>query len=425
MRKKLFVLPLLCFTLLCSCVKTIADVEIPESYPHGSLIGWHLNGVVKLKDIVRTCESMPDTLLKYDVECYKIEYVTRYMDELVRAEALIALPYATVEEAGDKQKIAVYCHGTNVPIGKENTAKRFSEYGGPDLGRDYPEIIDCILPLASNGFITVAPEYTGYGSTHERTHCFVYGPELVKSIIDAAVAAKTFSEMMGYTFTLMEGQALFETIAPLYLTGWSQGGAGALATEYYMENDKSGYYITEQDREQFKIVGTSCLSGPYNLRGFIERAFSAPNDFNITTALYSWAAYCINYFDSESRRPCDQIFTLPIYDQTSALMYATTSPAEVFRENFMQRALDGTDVTFCNAMARSSYHKGWCPKAKVFLYHGTDDAVVPFFNSEDAYNNLKAEGASIKFYPYKGKGHTDFVPEYMIRTINDFNDITR
>jgi len=392
--------------LLSSCAKVIRDVDIPEGYFRGALIGWHLNGVVNLADVKKTCKDIPDSLLHYKVECYKMEYVTGYKDELVRAEALIVLPWGMVDPT-KKAKIAVYCHGTNVPIGEENTAKRFSEYAGPGLGRDYEEIVKCILPLASNGYLVVAPEYTGYGSTCERTHCFVYGPELTKSIIDAVFASELFFEVMGFPFYL-------EDNIPLMLTGWSQGAAGALATEYYLEKDYPG---------KFDIIGTSCLSGPYNLRGFIERAFSNPRDFNITTALYSWAAYCINYFDEGTQRPTDQMFVLPIYDQTSSLMYATTCPANVFRENFMQRVLDGTDIAFCEAMARSSYHQGWCPKAKVFLYHGTDDMIVPFFNSKDTYENLKKEGADITFYPYEGKGHTDFVHEYMTRTLIDFSKL--
>jgi len=397
--------------MFCSCDKTERDVEIPEGYFRGSEIGWHLNGTIKLEDIKKTCADIPSDLLKYKVECYKLEYVTAYKNELVRAEALIAMPWEAVGQSTDEMKMAVYCHGTNVPMGEENMAKRFSEYSGPGKGRDYEEIVKCILPLASNGYLTVAPEYTGYGSTCDRTHCFVYGPELTKSIIDAIFAARTFFEAMGFPLSLIEGGV------PLYLTGWSQGGAGALATEYYLEKDYPD--------EDYNIIATSCLSGPYNLKGFIERAFANPYDFNLTTALYSWAAYCINYFDEGTQRPTDQMFVLPIYDQTSSLMFATSCPANVFRENFMQRVLDGTDIGFCEAMARSSYHQGWCPKAKVYLYHGTDDMIVPFFNSKDTYENLKKEGADIEFYPYEGKGHTDFVHEYMTRTIQDFSALDK
>jgi len=382
-----------------SCKKVNPDVPIPEEFTRGDLIGCHLNGVVKLSDIKGTCCSanMPDSLLKYDVDCYKIEYVTQWKDELVRAEALIAMPRDV-----DTSKFACYCHGTNVPFGTDSGVKKFYEYAGPNTGHDYEEIRKCVLPLASHGYCTICPEYTGFGSTADRQHPFVYGPELCKSIIDGLIAGKKFiTEYMGY-----------ECGDELYLTGWSQGGAACLATEKYLEADYPSL---------FTVKATSCLSGPFNLEHFVSDVFNNPDKFFVTIGLYGWAAYAINYFAPKLDRPSDQIFVLPTYDQTTAILVAGATPREIFKEFYMKSVMNGQDKAFCEALSASSYHKGWAPKAHVYLHHGKDDIVVPCYNSQDAYENLRKEpGVRIELYLRDGEGHMTFVHKYMTETINDF-----
>lgn len=383
---------------VCSCGKVNPDVPIPPEYYRGCLIGWHLNGSVKLDQIKQTsCSAgMPDSLLRYDVDCYKIEYVTQWKDELVRSEALMVLPRNITTS-----KYACYCHGTNVPFGADTGTKTFSEYAGPNTGHDYEEIRKCVLPLASRGYCTLCPEYTGFGSTAGRQHPFVYGPELCKCIIDGLLAGRDFIEDIG-----------LEVGKDLYLTGWSQGGSASLATEKYLEEDYPGY---------FDVKGNSCLAGPFNLQHFVEELFSQPDKFFLTIGLYSWAAYAINYFAPKLQRPSDQIFILPTYDQTSAILVAGATPSEIFRSFYMKSVLNGMDKDFCEALQASSYHKGWTPKSHVYLHHGVDDIIVPFFNSQDAYDSLHVRpGARVELLPEQGKGHFDFVNKYMTDTINDF-----
>lgn len=382
----------------CSCKKANPDIVIPDMFRRGDMIGWHLNGSVTLDNIKRTCcaVGMPDSLFKYDVDCYKLEYVTEWKTELVRAEALIVIPRNVTAT-----KYACYCHGTNVPFGTDTGTKVFYEYSGPDLGHDYEEIRKCILPLASHGYCTICPEYTGFGSTSGRQHPFVYSPELCKSIIDALIAGREFIE----DFEIDVG-------SELYLTGWSQGGSASLATEKYLEESYPGL---------FDIKGNSCLAGPFNLQHFVESMFTQPDKFFITIGLYSWAAYAINYFAPKLQRPSDQIFVLPTYDQTSAILVAGATPNEIFRSFYMKSILNGMDKNFCAALEESSYHHGWTPRSHVYLHHGVDDIIVPFFNSQDAYDGLHSRpGANVELIPEAGKGHFDYVEKYMTDTINDF-----
>ena len=63
----------------------------------------------------------------------------------------------------------------------------------------------------------------------------------------------------------------------------------------------------------------------------------------------------------------------------------------------------------------------WAPRKKLYLYHGEDDATVPYQNSVDTYESLLAEGGSaddVTLIPLQGTHSTavepyilDFIPK--------------
>ncbi|UOQ73603.1 alpha/beta hydrolase family protein [Hymenobacter cellulosilyticus] len=58
----------------------------------------------------------------------------------------------------------------------------------------------------------------------------------------------------------------------------------------------------------------------------------------------------------------------------------------------------------------------WQPKAPLALFHGTADDYVPFFNSQDAYNAMKARGATqVTLRPIAGGNHFSSAPNYTLQ----------
>lgn len=387
---------ILCIAAFIGCSKQSQGTV--DKQPHSR------NEVISFKKIVTldtaqikalADDRVLDDDIKYGITCYKLSFWTLYEKELVPSDALVVIPdYAE----GDTARIATYFHGTVIPIsglGIEGNLPSFfnGENGNQDVRR-------VVLPLASAGYCVIAPDYTGYGPTADREHPFIYYPELAKSCLDGLFAAKKVLDDM---FTL-------PSPADLYLCGWSQGGGAALYMQRYFESMAGS---------PFRIKATSTLAGPFNVNHFICEVLNNPGKIYAPMALYTWAGYSINRFDPDLYRPTDQIFRIRIYNQIGAFLMMSNTPEEVFQDFFVKNILNNADTEFIQAMAKCSTSHGWRPVAPIYIHHGTDDPIVPFFNAQDAYDSLSLVG-KVSLLPKQGGGHDTFVAEYTSQTIDEF-----
>lgn len=341
-------------------------------------------------------DSFPNSLATYDVEGYKITYGTIYGDEPILSQALLLIPKNI-----SRVHLVAYFHGTNIPIKALGSERKIpSKYDGDK--KDWKEVRWCGVTLATSGFCVLLPDYIGYGITENKEHPFIYYPELFKANIDALLATKKFFQKQKINYN-----------NDLFLAGWSQGAGAALSAHRYIEEDYT---------DEFKIIASSNLAGPYNFTHFIEDVFSNANKHYRAAGLYSWAGYVLNKF-SGTNRPLDQIFKIPVYDQMSAFNILTSKPADLFRDYFIANILNGDDELFRAAILENSFHSGWTPKGFVYLHHGTADDIVPYFNSKDAFDNLNKESENVFFYSYENATHDSHVDEYIKQTISDFNKL--
>ena len=189
--------------------------------------------------------------LHYGIKCYRLTYTTIYENEPIATTALLLLPNNDTV----KRRLCVYLHGTNIPVEPVSAAQKMpsnyfknNQKGG--------EVAVCAIPLASNGFSVVMPDYIGYGDTKDKEHPFVYYPELHFANIDGLRAMCRQLQLKGKQ--------------DVYIGGYSQGGGAALSLHYYIQTDYSG---------EFNVLSSSCLSGPYNYVGQIEGQYPCGADF--------------------------------------------------------------------------------------------------------------------------------------------------
>ena len=81
--------------------------------------------------------------------------------------------------------------------------------------------------FASKGYIVVAPNYAGYDSSTLDYHPYLIADQQSKDMIDALTAARTALPLASATLTQDNGQ--------LFITGYSQGGYVAMATQRAMQ----------------------------------------------------------------------------------------------------------------------------------------------------------------------------------------------
>lgn len=161
-----------------------------------------------------------------DVDCYKITYTTINPEgELDTASGFISLP---VDET-ITYPIAVYHHGT---VGSRLEVPSNLSY-------------EHVLPaaLSSVGFISIAPDYIGLG-TSRGEHPYIH----------AASEASASKDMLSATLEFLSAEK-YKTNNNLYITGYSQGGHAGMALHRLLETSGTS----------FNLKAASHLSGPYDI----------------------------------------------------------------------------------------------------------------------------------------------------------------
>lgn len=388
---KIIYLPLALF-LFSGCEKEVAFMPAER----GELMESSLNGSLDAGEIEkRITELDPEDVVRYGVRFYSLTYRTEYQGKPVNSTGLLIIPEGVTEA-----RLLMYCHGTEIPsrlLGSENIAP--SPYkGSTDTHRD---VRNMGLGWASAGYVVFLPDYIGFGLTADKDHPYIYFPELFKANIDGLLAAKSF--LLSRT-DLVYDQNLF-------ITGWSQGGGACLSAHKY---------IQEQYGDEFRVVASSSLAGLSNVMWYVSQFIRSRGSNKLVLPILSWGVYAINKFSS-LRRPTDQIYSYPVYDEMSSLIVPSLNPERVFNHLFMAGVITGSDTEVMSILEDNSYNKGWKPEGKVFLHHGDADDLVPIAVSQTVLEGLKNEGGDVTLYRYEGGKHDTELGNFIKNTLADFN----
>lgn len=374
----------------CAKESSIKPAQRGELITHEQKVNLTVNEVVD-----RITELDAVAFAEHGVKCYTITYRTIYGGEPIDSRGLLLVP-----ENVDSAYLVMYCHGTEIPseaLGIED--KTPSTYTGSN--DTHLDVRTMGLSWAAAGYVVFFPDYIGYGATLGEDHPYLNYHEMFPSNIDGLLAVKEF---LGKHTTLQYDNRLF-------LSGWSQGAGAALSAHRYIQEG----YGTE-----FNVVATSGLAGPYNYARMVDEILMNDSKECTIMPIVSWSIYSINKF-SGIRRPTDQLYSYPVFNQLASISVPSNIPNQVFKDYFIGKLKDGSDLAFWTEINNNSFHTGWLPTGKVFLHHGDADAVVPYYNSQDALVALTAEGADIHLYTYPGGDHATELANFTLGTLNDFN----
>ena len=382
--------------LFIVCVSCTTDDPQVSSGGRGALVAsTDVATLTKDQVVEAVSEFSVRDIAVNDVTLHTIRYQTDYEGQIINASGLVMLPKGI-----SAPRLLAYFHGTLLPLKILTDKATPSLYKGEKT--DFSEVRQIGLSFASAGYAVFLPDYIGYGITDGREHPYIYYPEMFKSNIDGLLAAREFMTKQGLSPNKQ-----------LLLTGWSQGGGASLSAHKY---------IQEQYADQFTVVASSSLAGPFNVTRFVNSILEKPDQENGVTFVASWALYSINKF-SAVKRPTDQIWTYPVPNQSAALLPQSKKPSEVFKGAFIAGIVQGTDKPMVDVLKSTSVYEGWKPVGKVFLHHADTDRVVPYFNSVDAEAGLKAQGGDVKLYTYPGGDHDTELDNFVLNTVRDFNAI--
>jgi pimeloyl-ACP methyl ester carboxylesterase len=180
-----------------------------------------------------------------DIAVHRINYATvGGAGEYTTANGTLMVPAGSDARCHGARPIILYAHGTSAER-SFNIANLADE--------ENAEGLFLAAFFAAHGYIVVAPDYTGYGSSTLPYHPYLNADAQAADMIDALAAARSALPATSAPDTTDSGS--------LYVTGYSQGGYVAMATQRAMQ--AAGMTVT----------ASAPMSGPYALSAFADAVF--------------------------------------------------------------------------------------------------------------------------------------------------------
>lgn len=304
--------------------------------------------------------------IKYDAEVYKITYKTSFKGSGFHASGLVVLPKTSTEVG-----MVSFHHGTITDHDDAPT----------NLTETDPDAL-LYAALSSSGFITVIPDYLGFGSSSNILHPYYIEEYTASSVIDMLVAAKELAAREKINFN-----------KKLFLAGYSEGGYVTMAAHKALE---------EQGSEDFDLIASFPAAGAYDVAGMENHLLSLDTYDNPSYIAYIIRAYQLTYDFNDA---LTNFFKQPYADRIPDLFdgskgtseinaQLTTNLADLFIEGLPEKLNSDPKYTDIKEAFVDNSLTDWKPTAKMFMYHGKSDKDVPYQNSVDTYDKLIANGAS-------------------------------
>lgn len=335
-----------------------------------------------------------------DVKVTSIQYNTvGGKGEAATASAAVMIPSGTAAGCTGARPVLLYGHGTTIDKGFDMSQVTTNGEAGLVM-----------TMYAAQGFIVVAPNYTGYAGSNLPYHPYLNAEAQSSDMIDALRAARNvFSSLGGIAST------------KLFISGYSQGGHVAMATHRAMQTSFAS---------EFTVTASGPMSGPYALEKFGQTVYAGTVNGGATvfTPLLI-DSYQNSYGNIYSR--ASEVYQTP-YDTIAPGLLPTTDAATIaaFGSNRLPTEMfataNSTTPYLINSTFRQDFNTnannalrlagkrndllGWKPNSPVALCWGAQDPVVFGFNSTDSAASISALGGTALTFDLEDNSATATVP---------------
>ena len=188
------------------------------------------------------------------VSTYTVRYHTiGAAGEDTEASAAVMRPTGADPACGGARPVLLYAHGTS-PLKSYDMSK---------LDGTEARLVAAIF--AAQGYLVVAPNYAGYAGSSLGYHAYLDAEQQSADMVDGLRAARAAFSGIGASAS-----------SRLYVTGYSQGGYVALATQRAMQ---------ARHAAEFPVTAAAGLSGPYALLKFGDAMFGGAPTLGATAFL--------------------------------------------------------------------------------------------------------------------------------------------
>lgn len=184
-----------------------------------------------------------------DIALIEYPYLTLgARNELTNATGALMLPTGSTPGCSGQRPLVLYAHGTAMD----------RNYNMADL-QNNTEATTIAATYAAQGYIVVAPNYAGYGASRLSYHPYLVASQQSKDMLDGLIGARLTLGLNNPA--LPAGTPRTRENGQLFLTGYSQGGHVAMATQRLFQN------------LGIRVTAAAPSSGPYALQAFVDTLF--------------------------------------------------------------------------------------------------------------------------------------------------------
>ena len=380
-----FILLALFFVCLTACSTEEVD-PVPDTDPpvtntkYFESVG--KSKVFESADLIRAAfdlgagESLPISLPS-DVPRIKVEEILYHTVD-PEGNDVIASGIISYPESGNYSRIVLGEHFT-ISANEEAPSSRMCAM------ESVLSLFDCFV---------ISPDYLGFGVTRDKRHPYLHAESTARVSIDMVFAVREYMESLESPLS-----------KDIYIVGYSQGGASALAVHREMEKNHAA---------DFNILYTMAGGGPHDLEGMFNDVVT--KDFTSYPGSIPMIVIGLDYGD-QLGLDYSKVFKgslLSNYnDWINSKKYTMgningkigSNKASDFMHADMFTTSRNSDFDKLYASLKKNSLLDWTPKAPIFLAHGTSDEVVPSFCSQNAYDSFKAKGANVELRLFANEDH--------------------
>ncbi|MDU1906154.1 MAG: hypothetical protein E6772_15390 [Dysgonomonas sp.] len=324
---------------------------------------------------------------KYDVVLTVISYkVKDPFGNLRTLSGVVSYPVLPDSEKSKKLRIYSFLHGTIA-----SNDESLSSLGGNDM------LGEPIIYFSAHekGYIGVFPDYFGYGVDKDNMHYYGHGKTLAAASRGMIDAIPTYTKQ----------RSLNLDFDKLYISGYSEGAVAALST---LKN-----YSEKSSR--FKDFVTIGGAGAYDTKQTFSSILEQTEGTTEHVASYAWImmaynkVYNINRDYAEIFKP-EYVDVLKKHDGKNSIFESMdalpTIPSDLFLPDFTNGIINEGEKDFIKALEDNNV-SDFDAKGSIYLIHGDQDSWVPPFNTDLAYDRLKARGVNVEKRVVEGGTHED------------------
>ncbi|MBP1752367.1 MAG: hypothetical protein H6Q57_1203 [Geobacteraceae bacterium] len=334
---------------------------------------------------------------RYTLEMQKVTYQSTGADGKVHSmTGLLILP-KSILSGKPSVPILMYQHGTEVY--RPFSPSRYLNH--QDRPTDYPEVM-VAAAIASTGYAVALVDYEGMGdNTNTQPH--VVGATLAQQVIDLLKASR---DIIGGSNSPCTWNS------QLFLMGYSEGGYVTMAVTRELQRNHAA---------EFTVTASAPLSGPHDLSGVMRgvilsgSTFKAPyfvpmllSSYNYAyggqTALFSPGFAMLPPFNSTLPPLFDGNSQSDTISEAMGMSFSPVNliaPKIILTTGFITLLTSDTSPgsVFAFLKQNDSYRlpgqvdSVWVPTVPIRMIHHKSDELVPYGNSQVAFDAFSTAGA--------------------------------